>query len=318
MKKILIELPTWLGDAVMTSPAIENLIKYFISAQITIVGSFVAVEAFKNHPLVFRTHVLQKNYRALYKTANFLGSFDYFFSFRGSFRSKVFSLFLSSKNKFQYNQKNDLLGHQVERYNNFINNCIKKDYLPGALVLYPDETLSSNSLNPLVGISPGSSYGSAKRWYPKEFAKVAASLSKTHHIVILGSIAEQEIASDIEKKLIEIGVSNFTNLVGKTSVTELIKQISTLDLFITGDSGPMHVAASFQVPTVSIFGPTKSIETAQWLSKKSIIIKKNLDCQPCMKRVCPLGHHDCMKLIKANEVISACSDLIFSSKGKFN
>ncbi len=80
-------------------------------------------------------------------------------------------------------------------------------------------------------------------------------------------------------------------------------------MFITGDSGPMHVAAAFQVPTVAIFGPTKDEETSQWLNEKSIIVKKNLDCQPCMKRTCPLQHHDCMNLIKAVDVLNATKRL---------
>jgi heptosyltransferase-2 len=98
-------------------------------------------------------------------------------------------------------------------------------------------------------------------------------------------------------------VTNYQNLVGDTNISELIDIISNLDLFITGDSGPMHLAANYQVPTVSIFGPTKDNETSQWMNKKSIIVKKNLDCQPCMKRVCPLKHHNCMKLIKAKDIL---------------
>jgi len=88
-----------------------------------------------------------------------------------------------------------------------------------------------------------------------------------------------------------------------------MSRISNLDLFITGDSGPMHVAAAFQVPTVAIFGPTKDDETSQWMNEKSLIVKKNLDCQPCMKRTCPLQHHNCMKLIKAIEVLDVVNNL---------
>ena len=64
--------------------------------------------------------------------------------------------------------------------------------------------------------------------------------------------------------LITKGVTNYKNLVGNTNIQELINIISSLDLFITGDSGPMHIAASFQVPTVAIFGPTNDDETSQW------------------------------------------------------
>ena len=158
---------------------------------------------------------------------------------------------------------------------------------------------------PILGINPGASYGSAKRWYPEEFAKVASELASQYDIVIFGGPGEKDIAMDIEKSLIEKGVSNYQNLAGNTTIPGLINHISKLDLFITGDSGPMHVAAAFQVPTVAIFGPTKDDETSQWMNEKSIIVKKNLDCQPCMKRTCPLQHHNCMNLIKATDVLSA-------------
>ena len=105
--------------------------------------------------------------------------------------------------------------------------------------------------------------------------------------------------------MIEKGVNNYQNLAAQITINELITQISNLDLFITGDSGPMHLAAAFQIPTVAIFGPTKDNETSQWMNEKSIIVKKNLECQPCMKRACPLKHHKCMKLLEASDVLGA-------------
>jgi heptosyltransferase-2 len=72
----------------------------------------------------------------------------------------------------------------------------------------------------------------------------------------------------------------------------------------------MHVAAAYQVPTVTIFGPTKHTETSQWKNKKSIIVREDIECAPCMKRECPLKHHDCMKLITASRVIEAVKKLI--------
>ena len=138
---------------------------------------------------------------------------------------------------------------------------------------------------------------------------MAEKLSEKYDIVIFGGPDEINIANDIEKSLIAKGVTNFQNLTGKTTISELINQISALDLFITGDSGPMHIAAAFQVPTVAIFGPTKDDETSQWMNDKSTIVKKNLDCQPCMKRTCPLHHHNCMKLIKAPDVLDAVSSI---------
>mgnify|MGYP000896086495 CR=1 FL=1 len=71
----------------------------------------------------------------------------------------------------------------------------------------------------------------------------------------------------------------------------------------------MHLAAAYQIPTVAIFGPTNDKETSQWMNEKSVIVKKNLECQPCMKRTCPLNHHNCMKQIDISEVLQAIETL---------
>ena len=71
----------------------------------------------------------------------------------------------------------------------------------------------------------------------------------------------------------------------------------------------MHVGAAFQVPTVSIFGPTNDNETSQWMNPRGVIVKKEMDCAPCMKRICPLGHHECMKFISSGDVLSAVDEI---------
>ena len=306
--KILIDLPTWLGDTVMATPAIENLVNFFNDSEITLIGSIVAIEALKNHPKVTKTYVLEKNYINLYKSIKSFGEFDVFFSFRSSFRSKFMKFFISSKRKYQFDKNKYIKGHQVEKYNNFINIVMNINSIPGELILHSKKK-TKDSKNKLVGINPGASYGSAKRWYPKKFADVAIDLSSHYDIVIFGGTGEKEIASDIEKYLIEKGVTNYQNLSDKTSITELISQIENLDLFITGDSGPMHLAAAYKISTVAIFGPSNDKETSQWMNEKSIIVKKNLECQPCMKRTCPLKHHKCMKLLEASDVLGAVKRL---------
>ena len=303
--KVLIELPTWLGDAIMASAAIENIVDFYNKPEITIIGSYISVEALKNHPMVKRSYVLDKKYQSLIKIARNLSGFDAFFSFRSSLRSRIFKLFISSKNKYQYNKVKYQNRHQVEKYNDFASDSLNTNFLAGKLTIYPSLKSIIYNAKPTVGINPGASYGNAKRWYPEEFAQVAAELSNQYEVVIFGGPDEKDIARDIENLLIEKGVINYKNLAGNTTIQELISRISTLDLFITGDSGPMHIAASFQVPTVAIFGPTRDNETSQWMVDKSIIIKKNLDCQPCMQRTCPLKHHDCMNLIKAADVLKA-------------
>jgi len=292
----------------MATPAIENIVNFYNDVEITFIGSFVSVEALKNHPKAIKTFILDKKYTSLYKISRDLGSFDAFFSLRSSIRSKFLKFLISAKKKYQFDKNKYQNRHQVEKYNDFVNDSLSIDLVAGKLKIYGYQI--SKRKKKILGINPGASYGSAKRWYPKEFAKVARELSTEYDIIIFGGPDEADIASDIEQALIDSDIKNYKNLAGDTTITELINKIASLDLFITGDSGPMHVAAAFQVPTVAIFGPTKDKETSQWMNNKSIIVKKKLDCQPCMKRTCPLQHHNCMNLIKAFDVLNAVSRTI--------
>jgi heptosyltransferase II len=308
--RILVEVPSWLGDTVMASPAIENLINYYKESKVILIGPFLSIETLKNHPKIFGSYVIQKKYSSLYKVSKKLGKFDIFISFRNSFRSRFFKYWISSNKKFHFDKNKYQNCHQVQKYNDFINDSIGTQLNPGKLIIHPSFKQDNKSLKPIMGINPGSSYGGSKRWQPEEFAKVIVELSHKFEILIFGGFAEINIANDIEKLLIENNISNYKNLVNQTSIEELIKYISTLDMFLTGDSGPMHIAAAFNVPTVAIFGPTKDYETSQWMNDKSNIVKKNLDCQPCMKRECPLKHNNCMRLIKAEEVLNSVKSLI--------
>ena len=306
--RVLIELPTWLGDAVMTTPAIENIISHFNDIEITLLGSFASTQVLKNHPKVVDCFEIDKSLKGIFNIFHNFQEFDFFFSFRGSYRTKLIKLLIKSKYKYQFNKKFDSGEHQVEKYNNFINHSLKIDSRPGKLNLHLSEVNISKK-NKLLGINPGASYGNAKRWYPDKFASVAISLSDDYDIIIFGGDKEKQIAEDIEKNLIKKGISNYENLAGKTSITQLMTVISSLDLFVSGDSGPIHIAAAFQIPTVSIFGPTRVNETSQWMNDKSKVVRKNLDCQPCMRRKCPLKHHKCMKQIEAVEILDSIDRL---------
>ena len=308
MMHIFIEIPTWLGDAVMTTPAIENIVKEFPNCKLIIFGSFVSTKLFLNHPnletiIIDNSKKIGNRYINLYKLAKSVGKVDIAFSFRKNFTTKFLLWFINSDNKYNYKRLNKNINtHQVIRYNDFINKSLSIESIPNKLQIYIKHKIEKNEKK-VFGINPGATYGSAKRWYPEEFAKVAISLSKEYDIIIFGGKNETDIAEDIEVLLKKSNVQNYKNLAGKTSIEELIENISNLNLFITNDSGPMHISATFGIPTISIFGPTRDIETHQWKNDKEILIRKEMDCAPCMKRVCPLKHHDCMKLITAKDVI---------------
>ncbi|MFV7791036.1 glycosyltransferase family 9 protein [Aliarcobacter lanthieri] len=310
--KIFIEIPSWLGDAIMATPAIENIIKTYPESKIILLGSYVSTQAFQGYPNIEKVIVddTKKNgnrYKNLISLAKSIGKVDIALSFRRSFSSKFMMFFIKAKKKFNYRRLTKKEIHLAIRYNDFVNKVLNLNNEVGDLKLYFKAFVYSK---PTLGINPGATYGSAKRWYPEEFAKVTIYLASKYDIVIFGGPTETDIAIDIEDELIKQGIKNYQNLAGKTTIPELIEKIAGLDLFITNDSGPMHIAAAYKVKTVAIFGPTKFTETNQWRNPNGIIVTKNLDCAPCMKRVCPLKHHNCMKNISADDILKSLTSFV--------
>ncbi len=316
--KILIILPNWLGDAVMTTPALELLVKHYKDVEFTFVGSYVSIEALKHHPncvkaVVDETKKAKSRLVATYKLAKSLGEFDMAITFRNQLHSTLLLRFvecvvtvarfswhsaflLSHTPKIKTNQ------HLVKQYAELAMVNSPKNYDIPSLKLYiPPKKFDK----PTLGINGGATYGSAKRWYPDKFAKVAKEFSHKFDIIIFGGPNEVEMANEIESFLQKDGVTNYKNLAGKTTVDELCAYIGGCSLFVTNDSGPMHIAGAYQVPTVAIFGSTRDKETSQWGNKKSKIVRHEMSCSPCMKRECPLKHHECMTTITASEVIEA-------------
>ena len=206
--RILIELPTWLGDTLMVTPAIENLVNYYDESEIILVGSFISIEVLKNHPRISNVYVMGKKYKSLYKISKKLGQFDIFFSFRSTLRAKFFRLLISSREKFQFDRNKYQNRHQVEKYNDFVNESLNTNFQPEKLIVHSSLKLNDKNLKPIVGINPGASYGSSKRWHSSKFAEVATELSNEFDIIIFGGSNEKEIAGDIEKILVEKGVIN--------------------------------------------------------------------------------------------------------------
>lgn len=310
--KIVIEIPTWLGDAVMTTPAIRNIINHFPKSEIILFGSYVSIEALKHFPEVNHIRVDDSKksfnrYIALYNIAKEFGKVDYFFTFRRSTSSKIFRLFINAKNRFQYKRLTKDEIHQAIRYNDFVNHSLKTSYETGKLELH---TTKKEFDKKVLGLNPGATYGSAKRWYPSEFAKVAKYFSDSFDIIIFGGPNEVAMAGEVESLLQQDGVFNYTNYAGKTSIEELVSLVASLDIFITNDSGPMHVASAFGIPTVAIFGPTRFVETSAWMNPNYEIARVDIECAPCMKRVCPLGHHECMKRVDAQMVINLANKIV--------
>jgi len=322
--KILIILPNWLGDAIMTTPALELLVEYYRDVEFTFVGSYVSIEALKHHPrcvraVVDETKKAKNRFLATYQLAKDLGEFDMAITFRNQIHSSLLLRFVGcviSIARLSWHSR-FLLSHTPKISTN---QHLVKQYAQLAMVDLQEYSYEIPSLKlyippkkfdkPTLGINGGATYGSAKRWYPDKFAKVAKEFSHKFDIIIFGGPNEVEMANEIEGFLQKDGVTNYKNLAGKTTVEELCAYIGGCSLFVTNDSGPMHIAGAYQVPTVAIFGSTRDKETSQWGNKKSKIVRHEMSCSPCMKRECPLKHHECMTTITADEVIEAVNTIL--------
>ncbi|MCZ6103058.1 lipopolysaccharide heptosyltransferase II [Campylobacter ureolyticus] len=309
--KIFIELPTWLGDAVMSTLAIENITLNFPNAKITFFGSFASTSLFTNHPnlekiIIDDSKKTKCRLFNLAKTFVNLPKFDIAISFRSHFATKFGFLFLKANKKIIFN-KNIKATHQAKKYEKFINDFLEIKAKNDELKLYFKPNVFKK---PTLGLNPGASYGSAKRWYPEYFAEVGIALKDKYDIIIFGGKNEEKICDEISNILSKNKI-NHKNLCTKTSIKELCQNIAGLSLFITNDSGPMHIAASYKVPTIAFFGPTKFNETSPYKNQKAKILHLNLDCMPCMKRECPLKTHECMKNLTPKMVIE-CIDKNFN------
>lgn len=320
---ILIILPNWLGDAIMATPAIELLAHYHKSAKFTFIGSFVSIEALKYHPqcvraVVDETKKAKSRFKATKELARSLGSFDLAITFRNQLHSSLLLYFVDAKMTLAKKSWHSMFlvkttptikdgVHLATQYARLAMSGVSKwDNDTPKLKLYIEPKVFGR---PTLGINAGATYGSAKRWYPDRFALVAKEFADDFDILIFGGPAEVEVANDIEAHLKSFGVNNYKNIAGKTTIKELCENIGGLNLFVTNDSGPMHVAAAYGVPTVAVFGPTKHLETSQWKNEKGVIVRHDIDCAPCMKRECPLKHHECMKSIEAYEVVGELKKL---------
>jgi heptosyltransferase II len=153
----------------------------------------------------------------------------------------------------------------------------------------------------IVGFAPGAAYGRAKRWPPDRVAALIGRLARLDTIAVLvGSAGDRETGRAIESSLPTD--ARVANLIGRTTMTELIGVMARCAAFVSNDSGGMHVAAALGVPLTAIFGPTDERVTAPASDAPADVIVRNVFCRPCLLRECPIDHR-CMKRIDVDAVL---------------
>jgi len=182
--------------------------------------------------------------------------------------------------------------------------------------------------HPLIVVSPGAKYGASKCWMPERFAAVGDRLieSADAALIVTCGPGEEPIARQIggSMKRRGYGASGLDagpgppSLVGPgvfddpiLTLGELKSLIRRSDLLICNDAGPRHLAKAFDVPVVTVFGPTHPDWTSTSYEKERIV-RVDVDCGPCQQRVCPLGHHQCMTGVTVDMVFAAATSLLRS------
>jgi len=329
IKRILIRSVNWIGDAILTTPSISALRKNFPQARISILAKPYVSEVFKYNPdideiILYEGSSLGQRLR-LINSLRKMG-FDLAVLFQNAFEAALIAYLSGISRRLGYStdgrglllrpsmpvKAETLMKHHLEYYLDLLRGAGLK-VEKGPLILNLDEKerrWAADFLiergwkegDEIVGISPGATYGSAKRWPPQRFASLADRLIEEGlKVIIFNGPGEGDIIEEI-KRSSRFGLHHSRLITdGKTSIRELASLIQRCSVFVSNDTGPMHIASALKVPVVAIFGPTDPNATGP-VGEDHRVIQKKVECSPCFLRECPKGLR-CMNLIRVEEVL---------------
>ena len=328
---IVIRGPNWVGDSVLSIPAIKSVRVRFPNARITLLVRPWVAGLFRSTPFVDAVWEHPKpGLTRWYQTARNMGRtrFDLALLLPNSFESALTAFTAGIRERVGYgtNGRGFLLSravpvpeekqHQVAYYLNLVESTWGGS-LPEpsiAIEATPEEKraarelLRSESVEPDTGLlvlNPGAAFGSAKRWFEDRFAAVADQVAEESNLatVIVGSAAEGEIAGRIRDTMRRRAVL----LTGRTDLETLIGVLSLASLMITNDSGPMHIAAALGIPTVAVFGSTDA-DVTRPVGPRTRVVRHAVACSPCLLRECPIDHR-CMETVTVDDVFQAAREI---------
>lgn len=336
--RILIRSTNWIGDAIMTTPAVRTIRKNFPEADITLLALPWVADVFAacphiDHIFLYDKNGAHKGLRGKIKLAADLRAqhFSAAVLLQNAFEAALITTLARIPVRAGYTtdgrrillthgvRKHPEIGtkHQVHYYQEMLAGL---GLQPGPdsleLFLDPSAVRDADKLLgearqgrdvPVIGLNPGAAYGPAKRWPAEKYGRLAARLAAETGglIVIFGTEADQQAAAQIS----DTAGTPVLDLTGKTSLALALACIDQCDVFVTNDSGLMHVAAALNTPLTAIFGSTDHVATGPY-SEQAVVIRQPLSCSPCMKTHCPREHFKCMEQIRVAEVAEAALKFI--------
>lgn len=336
IRKILVREVNWVGDAVLTLPALEALDRQFPDSEIVILGRPWVAGLFRGQPCVdtvlsgaaaggwhgvARRWILARELRR--------ERFDLAVLFPNSFDSALVAWMAGIPRRLGYATdgrglllthpvgaaKDAGRRHQVYRYLELARalggngNGLPHLVVTADAIRTAEELLARHGVDrgaTCVAVNPGSVYGSAKRWPADRFAAVADELAARWkaRVLLVGSAGEARVLRDVARAMRTTAVV----LGGQTDIGTLPALLQRVRLLLTNDTGAMHVAAAVGTPVVAVFGPT-DVDATGPLGPRSRYVRRPVPCSPCLLRECPIDHR-CMTSITVTQVIEVAEELV--------
>ncbi len=332
-RKILIRATNWIGDAIMTTPAVRTIRQNFPKAEISILVHPWVADVFSASPYIDRIIPYQK--RSVHSGLSGMRrlsrelrrqNFDLAILLQNAFEAALIVKLAGIPLRLGYSRdcRGILLSHaiglkkqrkkihQVHYYQRLLTDAGFK-LGPDELFLQvsqADRDSAARFLNsqegPLIGLNPGAAYGPAKRWPAEKYADLAHMVEQKYQarVMVFGTNDDRQAAAVIARRCKEI-----IDLTGRTTLAEAMALIDQCQVFVTNDSGLMHVAAALKTPLAAIFGSTNPVTTGPF-SENNIILRQPLPCSPCMETHCRQNNFACMENIGVEDVLTAVDVLL--------
>lgn len=340
VQRILVRSTNWVGDALMTTPALSALGDRFPQAHITVLAKKTVAPVFARHPAVDRVLIYEKpgrhaGIKGLWRLAGELRAmrFDLAVLFQNALEAAVIARLAGVPYRAGFNRDGrglllrpsipltaeDLAVHETEYYQRMLHRAGLADpptgpaqpvfHLSSRAVEEAERLLTENGLGEafLVGLGPGAAYGPAKQWPPQRFARAADLVldKRPGAAVVFGGPNEREAAGRTVAAMTHPAV----DLAGRTDLATAAALIARCRVFICNDSGLMHTAAGVGAPLVAVFGSTNPVTTRP-VGPQTAFVRREVDCAPCLKTHCNQASHICMEAVSPEEVAQAALGLV--------
>jgi heptosyltransferase-2 len=324
VSKLLVRATNWLGDAVMSLPAIRMIREIFPQAHLAVAARPSVADLYARESAIDQVLVCTEGRRAAAARLR-EERFDCAILLPNSFDAALTAWMAGIPERVGYArdgrsflltraipvpEPGDIPRHERFYYLELLRHAGWLEHFPPAETIRLDAIDTARAAGErrlaalgihgtAIGISPGAAFGGAKRWLPERFAEAARKLSGA--VLVFGARSERDICEQVASAI------GARNLAGETSLSEFIELAAACRLFLTNDSGAMHVASALGVPTVAVFGATDDTTTGP-TGPFARVVREHVECSPCLLRECPIDHR-CMTRVTVDSVAAAALQL---------